>query len=115
MDDREPAEACPPPEALDAVAVAGGVARRLWRDGLHVRFDPAAGGGRVGALLRDAGGDVIARLTPSGVLEIAAGEAAALRDAGGARPCDGVLGAARPGLAVPGEDGARAGRGERVE
>jgi hypothetical protein len=115
MHDRRPEYAVPPPEARFATRGSAAVARRLERAGLEVRFSLAADGRHVSAVLCDADGVEIRRLTASEVLTVAAGEPPPSGDAGGARPLDGVLGAAGPGLAVPGEDRARARRGEGVE
>jgi hypothetical protein len=69
----EPADA-PPIEALRATRIAGQVARELYENGSELRFSVVPmDRGRVMALLCDADGLVLSRLTPSGVLDIAAG------------------------------------------
>jgi hypothetical protein len=69
----EPVEA-PCQEALFATLVAGEVARQLYEAGQQVRFSLVPDRDRVIALLCDADGVVLSRLTPSRVLEIATGE-----------------------------------------
>lgn len=115
MLDPRPEDALPPPEARFATRGSAAVARRLARAGLEVRFSLAADGRRVSAVLCDIDGVEIRRLTPSEVLTVAAGEPPPLGDAAGSRPLGGVLGAAGPGLAVAGEDRARARRRDGVE
>jgi|GEM_PF-1575533 len=68
-----PADA-PSAEALFATRVAGEVARQLFEAGQEVRFVLVPDPDRVCALLCDDDGRVLSRLTPSRVLEIAAGE-----------------------------------------
>jgi hypothetical protein len=68
----EPA-AAPSPEALFATRVAGEVACQLFEVGLEVRFSLVPDRDRVIALLCAPDGVVVSRLTPSRVLEIAAG------------------------------------------
>ncbi len=69
----EPAGA-PPPEALFATRVAGAVARQLSEAGLELRFSLVPDRQRVSALLCDVdGGQVLAPLTASRVLDIASG------------------------------------------
>lgn len=64
----------PSPEALFATRIAGEVARQLYEEGHELRFCLVPDRERVVALLCDADGLVLSRLTPSRVLEIAAGE-----------------------------------------
>jgi hypothetical protein len=64
----------PSSEALFAIRVAGEVARQLHASGRELRFSLVPDRGRVMALLCDADGLVLSRLTPSRVLEIATGE-----------------------------------------
>lgn len=65
----------PSGEALRATRVAAQVARELYENGHELRFSIVPDRGRVVALLCDADGLVLSRLTPSRVLEIAAGAA----------------------------------------
>ena len=69
----EPADT-PSAEALFATRVAGEVARQLFESGHELRFSLIPDPDRVSALLCDVDGLVLTRLTPSRVLEIAAGE-----------------------------------------
>jgi hypothetical protein len=69
----EPADA-PCAEALLAIQVAGEVARQLYEGGHELRFSLSPDRDRVSALLCDADGIVLSRLSPARVLEIAAGE-----------------------------------------
>lgn len=64
----------PTPEALFATRVAGEVVRRLFESGQELRFALVPDRERVCALLCDADGLVLSRLSPSRVLEIATGE-----------------------------------------
>ena len=66
----------PSAEAIFATRVAGEVARQLFESGEELRFSLAPDPERVSALLCDVDGLVLSRLTPSRVLEIAAGEPA---------------------------------------
>jgi hypothetical protein len=66
----------PSPEALFATRIAGEVARQLYEEGQELRFCLVPDRERVHALLCDVDGLVLSRLTPSRVLEIAAGEPA---------------------------------------
>ena len=77
---RAAAAGAPSAEALFAIRVAGEVARQLHEGGHELRFALVPDRERVRALLCDRNGLVLARLTPSGVLEIAAG--APVRGAG---------------------------------
>ena len=60
-------------EALFATRVAGEVARQLHEAGRELRFSLAPSAARVEVLLCDVDGAVLARMTPSRVLEIATG------------------------------------------
>ena len=68
----EPAGA-PSAEALLAMRGAGEVARQLHESGRELRFSLAPSAPRVEVLLCETGGAVLARMTPSRALEIAAG------------------------------------------
>jgi hypothetical protein len=63
----------PHPEALRAVRAAAAVARAMYGDGREIRFSPAQRTGRIRAHVCDLDGTVLAPLSPSAVLEIAAG------------------------------------------
>jgi hypothetical protein len=63
----------PSAEALLATRIAGEVARQLYEAGQELRFSLIPDRERVIALLCDADGLVLSRLTPSHVLEIATG------------------------------------------
>jgi hypothetical protein len=68
----EPAGA-PSAEALFALRVAGEVARQLYESGLELQFAITPSAARVDVLLCDVEGIALSRLTPSSVLDIAAG------------------------------------------
>jgi hypothetical protein len=63
----------PSAEALFALRVAGEVARQLYESGLELQFALSPSAARVEVLLCDVEGIALSRLTPSSVLDIAAG------------------------------------------
>jgi hypothetical protein len=63
----------PSGEALRATRVAAQVARELYENGNELRFSVVPDRRRVIALLCDSDGFVLSRVSPSRVLEIAAG------------------------------------------
>ena len=63
----------PPAEALFAMRVAGGIARRLHKSGRDLRFSMSPSPRRVEVLLCDFDGVVLSQMTASRALEIAAG------------------------------------------
>jgi hypothetical protein len=67
--------ASPPPEVLEAMSVAGRVARELHEQGRELRFTPPAEGanGRVRVEVRDLDGNVLRTIPPSELLDVAAG------------------------------------------
>ena len=65
--------ASPPPEVLDAIARAHEAYERLEASGRHVRFDLNEASGRLAVELTDASGTPLRRLSPSAVLDLAAG------------------------------------------
>lgn len=63
----------PSAEALFALRVAGEVARQLYESGLELQFALVPSAARVEVLLCDVEGIALSPLTPSSVLDIAAG------------------------------------------
>ncbi len=70
---REEHADAPSLEALLAIRVAGEVARELYESGCELRFSLVPDRERVSALLCDADGIVLSRLSPARVLELACG------------------------------------------
>ena len=65
--------ACPPPEVLDAIALAHEAYERLEESGRHVHFHLDAETRRLALELTDADGTPLRRLSPRAVLDLAAG------------------------------------------
>jgi hypothetical protein len=67
--------ASPPPAVLEAMSVAGRVARELHETGRELRFTPPSesGDGRVRVEVRDLDGNVLRTIPPSELLDVAAG------------------------------------------
>jgi hypothetical protein len=63
----------PSAEALFALRVAGEVARQLHESGHALRFSLSPSAARVEVLLCDVDGIVLSRMSPSRVLDVAAG------------------------------------------
>ena len=65
--------ASPPPEVLDAIARAHEACERLQASGRHVHFDLDPATGQLACELTDGDGATLQRLSPRGVLDLAAG------------------------------------------
>ena len=63
----------PPPEVSQAIAVAAQAFENLAAQGQRIHFAIDRPSGRLSAQLVDSGGSVLGTLTPSKVLEVAAG------------------------------------------
>ncbi len=65
----------PPPQVMDAIALAAAVYERMAADGREVRFETDPNSGRLVISLRDARGAALAHLSACDVVDLAAGAA----------------------------------------